>query len=324
MIVHNLYNLAQIMRWQWAEKEKLEEIQEKNLRRIVKFAYENVPFYKKLLKKRNIRPSDIRNLEDLKKLPVIDKETILKNYHLFIRDNPYIAKNSFYVSTTRGTTGRPLPLIQDVAYRNYRFLFYLRTLFAEGYFPWERIVLLGSTEGKVQRLSGKLWRYSVPCITSEAQTLMAIKNLKPDVIRGTPTEILKICRGWENLRKIHHRPKFISVTGEALTKNSRKRIEDAFETDVYDTYTCQEAGVIGWECKNKNMHLNIDNVIIEFLDGDEDVDTGENGSVTITILRNYAMPLIRYRNGDMAKPYDDVCECGRHLPLLKSVEREKY
>ena len=82
-----------------------------------------------------------------------------------------------------------------------------------------------------------------------------------------------------------------------------------------------EFGLIAWECrKHAGYHINIDSAVTEFLEGDEEVASGERGEVVCTGLTNFAMPLIRYRLNDVAIPIDDECTCGVKLPLLKSVE----
>jgi phenylacetate-CoA ligase len=67
-------------------------------------------------------------------------------------------------------------------------------------------------------------------------------------------------------------------------------------------------------------HLNIDNVLMEFVDDSERVSPGEHGEIVCTGFSNHAMPLIRYRIADVGIPSQERCSCGRGLPLMKIVE----
>jgi phenylacetate-CoA ligase len=68
------------------------------------------------------------------------------------------------------------------------------------------------------------------------------------------------------------------------------------------------------------MHINADSVLVEFLKEGEPVAPKERGEIVITNLWNRAMPLIRYRMGDIGIPSEEYCECGRGLPLMKDLE----
>ena len=80
-------------------------------------------------------------------------------------------------------------------------------------------------------------------------------------------------------------------------------------------------GSISWECKRKEgQHINADLLILEIVRDGETVGPCECGEIVATGLLNYAMPLIRYRVGDLGILDDEQCSCGRSLPLLESIE----
>ena len=103
----------------------------------------------------------------------------------------------------------------------------------------------------------------------------------------------------------------------------RKVIEDVFGCDVYDGYGCRDGNANAMECvEHTGYHIAAEQVIMEFVsmkDG-EHVSPGEVGEIIATDLHNYAMPFIRYAVEDVAVPSDEICPCGRGLPLLKSIE----
>ena len=104
MILRILYYILELKRHQKLSPTKLKKIQIKRLKKIIRHAYDNVKFYNELYKKNNIRPGDIKSIDDLRKLPIITKEDIQKNYPKRI-----IAKkvniNKCTIVPTSGSTG---------------------------------------------------------------------------------------------------------------------------------------------------------------------------------------------------------------------------
>lgn len=95
-----------------------------------------------------------------------------------------------------------------------------------------------------------------------------------------------------------------------------------FLCPVYNRYGCREFGDIAHECdQREGLHISTDRVLVEILDENlKAVRNEKSGELVITDLDNYGMPIIRYRIGDMASFKDEMCSCGRSLPLLKQVE----
>jgi phenylacetate-CoA ligase len=121
-------------------------------------------------------------------------------------------------------------------------------------------------------------------------------------------------RGWNG------RLDAIFTTAETLFPEQRKQIEDALHAPVFDQWGCRDGGISAFECERfTGMHLAIENVVIEICRGEEAVRAGEEGEVVATDLFSYAMPIIRYKVGDVAAMAKESCACGRGLPLVASV-----
>jgi phenylacetate-CoA ligase len=100
-----------------------------------------------------------------------------------------------------------------------------------------------------------------------------------------------------------------------LGKDARGALEDAFDATVYDIYGCTEMKEIAWECRERaGYHVNADWLVVEILARDQ--PGAPAGSIVVTSLYNYAMPLIRYLVGDVGRFLEGTCSCGRTLPLL--------
>jgi len=117
------------------------------------------------------------------------------------------------------------------------------------------------------------------------------------------------------------KPKIVFGTSEILDDETRKYINSVFEVEMVDMFGCVELNRTAWECsEHVGYHIDIDAVVMEFIRDGESVSMGERGEIVYTGLYNYAMPLIRYRIGDIGVPSDEICPCRRGLPLMKLIE----
>ena len=101
----------------------------------------------------------------------------------------------------------------------------------------------------------------------------------------------------------------------------RELIERVFGAPVFNRYGSREVGDMACECdQHRGLHVSTPTHYIEIVrDGGTAARPGEIGEVLVTLLTNFAMPLIRYRIGDLAAWSEEPCTCGRAWPLLKSV-----
>ena len=104
----------------------------------------------------------------------------------------------------------------------------------------------------------------------------------------------------------------------ALLEHQRTAVEAAFGCPAYDRYGAWEVGPIAYQCpEGRTLHQFAENVLVEIVRPDGGpAAPGETGSVLVTLLHNTAMPIIRYRLGDLAAASDGSCRCGRALPVL--------
>lgn len=316
-----------LMKSQWWPKEKLEKFQNERLRIIIKHAYENVPYYRRIFDERGLKPKDIQTKEDLKLLPVLTKEDVRKHF------NELIAKNADryegYVFKSGGTTGTPLKFYRDRIssiihsaavwrYRNWA-----------GFSHSERWVVMRydtftKSEQKVPyRIEGNTMYLSSFHLKYEnaRDYLSIIERFNPKAIWAFPSTLYVMAKYIEN-KKI--KPDFnlvaIFTSSETLFKNYRTLIEKIFNCKIYDWYGSNEGIISAGECPEGGYHINEDGVI-EIVDYKNNVcSTGERGKVIGTSLWNYTMPFIRYELGDIASLSNRKCKCGRGLPLLQSIE----
>ncbi len=114
--------------------------------------------------------------------------------------------------------------------------------------------------------------------------------------------------------------KNIRTFGEVLEPWVRELCRRIWNVSIADTYSSVEAGYIGLQCpEHEHIHVMAEDVMVEVLDDEgQACQPGETGRVVVTTLNNFAMPLLRYENGDYAE-VGPPCPCGRRLPVLKRI-----
>ena len=318
MLLRKIYYLRKAVQRSHYSKKQLKNFQNKKLRALITHAYKFVPFYRRKWKKLGIRPEKIKNSEDLKKLPIIKKEDVRKNYEDFIAVNykKWYRLGKMEINETSGTTGEPFQMFFDERASDFKDSIYLRSLMSVGYNPKKELVIYWYEpfREKLYNKFGYLRKKVVLCNLSEEKQMKILKKLKPEYLYYFSSSIFNLSRINDDLN-----PKLIITQAEVLSKNMKKRIENSFNCPVRDTYACAEASIIAWQCEEGNYHINSDSVILEGLKDAE----SEKTLAIITPLFNYMVPLIRYNIKDIIKTGGETCECGRNFPIIKSIEGRK-
>jgi phenylacetate-CoA ligase len=320
-MLQSLYEYLKIMRNPWKDVEKLRKIQEKMMRAIIQFAYSHTRFYKEKFRKAGIEPSDIQTLEDIRKIPVCTKDEVRSNPEALFAAG-YNRKNCIVEQTT-GCTGKILPILHDRKAYSHFFAVDVRRFLGWGYRPWDKLIYIAHDETRRTLLDKLrlLRRYSVSIFLPEKEQIEIIKKINPHIISAYPSTIKAIMNALEEGDLDQIELKFILLNSEILTEKVRNQTRKIFSCDVFEEYSTYEVYSLAHECPLYKYHLDIDNVLVNFLDeNDEEVSYGERGKIVVTSLVNRAMPFIRYELGDIGIPSDEKCECGRNFPVMKLIE----
>ncbi len=308
--------------------ERLEEYQNKQLRRVVRHAYDNVPFYHRKMREAHVIPADIKTKTDLNKLPIIRKKEIKQNAPDLLCKG-YDFKKLRMVSTS-GSTGEPLFLYLSGAELEFRKAKHLRANISLGQKAWHRwITLVGpqhvNKTGSLQRLLGMYVPVTLSVYNNVYSQIQQLEKLKPNVLDGYSSSLLVLAQAIERKCTKNFNPNFLIGGAELIDSHSRQYIQRVFGVPFYDQYSSVELERMAWQCPQQGgYHMDADGLIMQFLDKNgQEVSAGETGEIVCTSLFNYAMPLIRYAIGDMGIPSNDACLCGRTLPLMKMVEGRK-
>ena len=320
---------------------ELERVQSGKLRRMLRFSYDNVPYYHELFRRAGVRPEDIRSVNELRSIPTLTKKTLSQNAPG--RMVPRGAKVIRRV-TTSGTTGPPLQIPYSPSFSDMRLALVFRRSWVVGVRPWHRGVtiwtgqnqgvdlasILGTTTGMLRStaLGGGDPRVMVIRQLGLSVTLGGwgaaadqVYGFKPDVIYARPSHARRLGRFLSAGRRLL-RTRAILTAGEFLSSGVRDDVESMFGCPVFDIYGSKEFGGLGFECpEHSGVHLNSDCFAFEVLKDGEQASRGEVGEIVITGLHNEAMPLLRYEQGDRVELGEEGrCECGSNLPRLRSVQ----
>lgn len=323
-----LYYLHSLLRRAWWSGDRLEDYQNKRLRSIVTYAYDYVPYYHRKLRKLGIKPTDIKTNEDLNKLPIIQKNEIRENLKETISIEFDI--NGLKMLSTSGSTGAPFFLYVSRAENEFRKARHLRANISCGQKLRDRWVTITAPHhfGESTKLQRTLGFYSptpVSVFTDSSTQISTIEKMNPDVLDGYSSSLLILAKELQKSGIETIRPKLVFGGAELIDFNSRQFIEKVFGVPFYDQYASVELERMAWQCPlGQKYHIDADTLIMQFVDKNgEEVSSGERGEIICTSLFNYAMPFIRYAIGDVGISSDELCACGRALPLMRTVEGRK-
>lgn len=318
MFARKLYYLRKVQKQQWLRPKELENLQKKKLRAVIKHAFKFVPYYRRKWKAIGVKADDIKNVDDLKKLPTITKKDLVQNFDLFIATNyKHLYKIGKVVTrSTSGTSGAPSKMFFDERAWDYLDAIYLRSLMVAGYNPKEPLAYYWYEpfEKKVYNRFGFMNKIYISCNLSEEEQLKILQRINSTYIYYFPSILYSISKKMA-FNGIKLSPKSVITHAEIISKKMKKTIQNAFNARVYDQYGTSEFNRIAWECgEGVGYHVDIDSVVLE-------VDTYEGlKSAVLTGLTNYIIPLIRYEMEDIIIPTDETCSCRRGLPLIKSID----
>lgn len=314
---------------QWLPFEHLKDRQEQQLARLIEFAYENVPYYSKLLKSLGLTPSDVTTIEDLEKLPVLTKQTIKENRQDFVPKS--INKLRYLNCSTSGTTGEPFKYeVSTDCYERGLSLLYRGWGYA-GYEIADKVALIegSSSNPTPQSKPRKMFRNLLLNFRHYSSFTMSPKSLqryfnivnawRPSFVRGCASSVYlfaKFIR--DNNLELRFQPKAVFTTSEMLFGGQRKVIEEVFNTRVFDHYGLNDGGISAYECEEHcGMHIDMERAILETVDDEGKQIVNQEGRVLATSLYNYALPFVRYDTRDVGTISDSKCACGRETALLK-------
>ena len=317
---------------QLLKPKQLKSIQQSKIRRIVRYAYRNVPFYRKRFDEAGVKPLSIKGIDDLSRIPFTVKTDLRDYYPLGILAVPQDRLYCLHASS--GTTGKPIV----VAYTR------------NDLERWTRLMgrtfdVAGVRKGDVVQnmygyglfTGGLGFHYGARAVgatvvpTSVGNTkrqLMLMKDLRSTVVACTPSYMVYLCEA-SRVEGYEPREDFVLRSGlfgaEPWSEEARKRIEDTFGLRAHDCYGMSElyGPGVGIECEQRRgLHVWGDEFLVETINPDtgEVLQPGKEGELVFTMLSREAMPLLRYRSRDLSRVFEEQCACGRYHSRIQRIK----
>ena len=300
----------------------LEALQFKLLKTLVYRLYSFSDFYHARMKAGNVHPDDIRSLKDISKLPFMYKKDLRDNYpdKMFIGGQEDLVR--YHVSS--GTTGKP-----TVVGYTQRDLDNWSTSVARG------LTSVGLGHKDVIQVSygyglftgglglhygaERIGATVVPAsVGNTERQIELIKDLRVTAVACTPSYMVHMAEVAQKMGVDFERDTRLRTAilgAEPWSEEMRGRIQDSTGIKAYDIYgTSELSGPLFTECMQQDgIHIWGDLAYVEVIDQDtgERLGPGEKGELVITMLQKEALPMIRYRIGDITSYEDDECPCGR-------------
>jgi len=315
-------------------KEELCARRDARLRRMVHYAAATVPYYRSLWRTERMNPRDIRSVEDLARLPLIDKHTVRMAPELFVSTSRGGRKSIPFL--TSGSTGIPLKVYHDpysllanIAFGERERAVITKICSRSLGYREAYIFYSGSIGEKVRALYGQKTlipvrpeRLSLSVLEPVEDIVQAVNRFRPDVIISYGSYLETLFRQL-HLRQLRmYLPQVLVYASDAMTSEGRHFIEENFAVPVLSRYSAAESFKIGFFCEERHaFHLHEDLCHLKIVNtSGEQVANGEKGEVVITNLINRGTVLLNYRLGDLAVMSREQCSCGRTLPLLAELE----
>lgn len=322
-------------------REEMARLQQRRLKKLVRFARKNSPYYEDLYQE----ISEDCRLEDLPPVSkpdlmadfdrvVTDRRISMKRVDAFCGDLDHVGRmldGRYLVFKTSGSTGNPATVLYDktcidvssavAALRTFARQEDYRAFMRHGrktagvFANYGFYLACGMSRYLQLKMHGRQTKITVDVNAPEAQIIRELNAFQPAMLSGYPSNLALLA----DYDELQIRPDVVITGGELLTDAVRRKLTEKFGCYVQTHYSCTEAGEIACECAEGHLHINEDWVIVEPVDrNNRPVGYGVlSDKVLITNLANRIQPFIRYELTDRIIVHDEKCRCGRNTRWLE-------
>lgn len=322
---------------EFQKPEEIKAFQEQLLRKALDYLAAHSPYYQRLFANNDIDVRDIHTIEDLQGIPFTEK----KDLQLYNEDFLCCPKAKIvdYI-TTSGTLGEPVTFgctdadLERLAYNE------MKSFATAGVGPGNIVQLMCTIDKRfmagiayflgLRKLGASVIRVGNGIPELQWDT---IQRIKPDTIMCVPSFILHLIHYAEEhgIDYRHSSVRRIIGIGEGMREQDfslnllGRRIKEKWDVELFPTYSSTEMGATFAECGyGMGGHVHPELIIVEIIgDDDRPVSDGEVGEIVVTTLGVEAMPLLRFRTGDMAAKRTEQCKCGRWAYRLTPIVGRK-
>ena len=313
----------------WGEQE-IYDYKLRELQRIYQHAYNTVPFYREKYKKAGLPLNLIQELEDTKKIPILEKAEIREHCKEMVSNNP---DGKLYPRQTSGSSGTALDFYTTKRSLSFQWALWWRLRQQYGVnFGDKSLSFIGKITVPIRQTQPPFWRVNKPL----NQHLVNMQHIKDENIQyfidyiehekfvffsGYPSIIYSFCHIVESLGlTVKNPPKYVFTGAEKLLDNQKTCIERVLQCAVTDHYGFSEGAGNATRCKHGNYHEDFEFGHLEPNQKTQLTTNTFSGELLATGFANYGMPFIRYNVGDTATWSKKKCACGRNSSIIINID----
>lgn len=325
---------------QWWSPELILGNQMQQLQLLLRHAAVSVPYYQHLFRQHGLTIPDQVSAEFLQQIPISTRSAVQQAGNQMETLRLPADHGAVQFSTTSGSTGRPVRFARTALTQTLWLAFALRDHLWHGRdFMGKLAAIRWFPRGTAEAPTGvhhPTWgnivapvfasgpSVSLNVVASLEQQIDWLMRERPDYLVSFPSNLVALAEYARAQGISLPALREVRTIGESLAEPARHLIQQAWQCNVVDIYTCEETGYLALQCPvSGHYHVQSENVILEIVDeSGRPCPPGQTGQVLITTLHNFATPLIRYEIGDMAE-FGEPCACGRGLPVIRGIHGRK-
>jgi phenylacetate-CoA ligase len=340
-----------LARTQFESQERLGLLQLQRLRRLLEYAGQYVPYYRRLFANIGFSPADLRSLGDLRQIPVLSRDDVVE-HRLDLVDERlrpaaehadralrppgeprafgFLFGGKLVRNTSSGSTGTPTVFYEDGSITAASWANELRLRSWFGISP-------GARESRMARISAEnlkrnkkvlfrrwFWnQHLLPGVSlteaDYARCAREIREFEPRVLWGFTSAAAGLARYLiENPGAVPKKlPELVITWAAPLYEHEEQVIREVFRCEISNVYGTRELGHMAARCPQGGMHVNQESVYLETEESKESEAGNGPGELLATSLVPSPMPFIRYRTGDLGALSNAPCRCGRTLQVIR-------
>lgn len=294
---------------------------QERLERILEHASTRVPYYRRTLAPYRGGFAEMIQRLDLSELPLLTKEDVRGHFDELRADD--WTRYGATPTHTSGSSGTPTRFLLDRESNVSHFAFIWRVLNWAGYRFGERFADLTGHVSKRGRLVEYDWRLNCLHLSSFdfkreniGRYVERLRRFRPVLFKAYPSSLDLFCRWVRDAGLDPPPPRAVLTCAESLLEHQRAMILQTFPVPLFDFYNQNERAALISTCEHGRYHVHEEYGLVELAGG----GGPEPGEIVATTYHNRAMPLIRYRTGDLAAPGPSHCPCGRSYRTVAGIE----
>ncbi|MEQ1772645.1 MAG: hypothetical protein ABL891_02575 [Burkholderiales bacterium] len=313
---------------QWLSPEKIRLAQFGQLRHVLAEAFSKITYWRDTLKQAGFESEQPFSETQFTSLPILDRLAVQGLADKLVNPSVPSSHGKVYKGSTSGSTGTPVVFYQtDLAQHFWRALTLREHLWQRRDFSGKMAVIRSNVNTRVAENWGAATARVIKTGPVCALNIRAdideqldwLQKQNPHYVLTHPSNLKALANRAIERGVILPQLRQLRTFGEILSDDTREQCRRAWNAEIADIYSSEEAGCIASQCEYGTYHIQSENLLVELVDDHGAAcRPGEIGRVLITTLHNFAMPLIRYDIGDYAESGAE-CPCGRGLPVIRRI-----